>query len=156
MARRLAFAALLLTVAHATVAYADEDLGTGDQTGVNDSETGEHVVPEVQAVTSPSPQPVDQPDLTEVASPQLTIPHYRTWLRLVGCEAGGDWHSASNRTYKGGLQFDASTWARHGGLNYAWRADYATPEEQMLVAERTLASQGWSAWPACSRRLGLR
>jgi hypothetical protein len=24
------------------------------------------------------------------------------------------------------------------------------------VAERVLAKQGWGAWPACSRKLGLR
>lgn len=84
------------------------------------------------------------------------IPHYSTWLSLVQCEASGNWHSATNPRYKGGLQFDGPTWARHGGLEYAWRADFATPEEQMLVAERTLGAQGWGAWPVCARRLGLR
>ena len=42
-----------------------DDMGVGaDLTGVDDSETGEHVVPGVQAVASPSPQPVPEPDLT--------------------------------------------------------------------------------------------
>lgn len=155
MARRLALAVLVLTVAHATVARADEDMGAGpDQTGVNDSETGEHVVPEVEAVASPSPQPMDEPDLTEVASPQQHT--YGVWDRLAQCEASGDWHNARNPKYKGGLQFDATTWARHGGLQFAARADFATRDQQIAVAERTLAAQGWAAWPACSRRLGLR
>jgi len=70
--------------------------------------------------------------------------------------ASGDWHNTRNPKYKGGLQFDAATWARHGGLDYAWRADFATRGQQIAVAERTLAAQGWSAWPACSLRLGLR
>ena len=30
------------------------------------------------------------------------------------------------------------------------------PEEQVAVAEIVLAAQGWNAWPACSRLLGLR
>lgn len=130
------------------------DMGVGNQTGAASS-NGEPE-PGVEAVTSPAPPAPEDGDLTEVASPQPPIPHYSVWVRLVGCEAGGDWHNASNNRYKGGLQFDGPTWARHGGLQFAARADYATPTEQMIVAERTLNAQGWAAWPACSRRLGLR
>lgn len=118
--------------------------GRADLTGVNGSDQGvsaPDVVPDPTVGSSAAQQP---------------IPHYGDWLRLVGCEASGNWHNASNRLYKGGLQFDPTTWARHGGLAFAARADFATPEEQMIVGERTLASQGWGAWPACSRRLGLR
>jgi hypothetical protein len=81
---------------------------------------------------------------------------YGVWDRLAQCEAGGNWANASNRIYKGGLQFDAGTWARHGGLQYAARADYASREQQIAVAERTLAAQGWGAWPVCSRVIGMR
>lgn len=106
---------------------------------------------------APMPEaPPEEPEVTQEHAVAPSIPHYSTWLQLVQCEASGNWHSASNPRYKGGLQFDGPTWARHGGLEYAWRADFATPEEQMLVAERTLRAQGWGAWPACSRRLGLR
>ena len=35
-------------------------------------------------------------------------------------------------------------------------AHQASREEQIVVAERVLAQQGWGAWPACSRKLGLR
>ena len=134
----------------------ESDMGGGaDLTGTASSNGEEE--PGVEAVTSPAPPAPGDPDLTVGSSvAQQPIPHYGTWLRLVGCEAGGDWHNASNRIYKGGLQFDAPTWARHGGLAFASRADFASPEEQMIVAERTLATQGWAAWPACSRRLGLR
>jgi transglycosylase-like protein len=129
--------------------------GRADLTGQGSSKGEEE--PGVEAVTSPAPPaPEDANPTVGSSAAQQPIPHYGTWLRLVGCEAGGDWHNASNRIYKGGLQFDSSTWARHGGLNFAWRADFATPQEQMIVAERTLAAQGWGAWPACSRKLGLR
>ena len=80
---------------------------------------------------------------------------YTIWDRLAQCEAGGNWHSASNPIYKGGLQFDSGTWARHGGLLYAWRADFATREQQIAIAERTLATQGPGAWPVCGPRVGL-
>jgi hypothetical protein len=78
------------------------------------------------------------------------------WLRLVQCEASGDWHNARNPRYFGGLQFDAPTWARYGGLAFAPRADFATPAQQVLVAERTLAAQGPGAWPVCGKVVGLR
>jgi hypothetical protein len=153
MARKLALAALVLAVAHTTVARADEDMGGADLTGVNDSEAGEHGVPEVEAVTSPAPQPVDEPDLTVGSSAQQP---YGIWDRLAQCESNGRWHVATGNGFYGGLQFDRATWARHGGLAYAWRADVATREQQILIAQRTQASQGWSAWPYCSRHLGLR
>ena len=35
---------------------------------------------------------------------------------------------------------------------YAYQA---SREQQITVAERVLASQGWGAWPACSAKLGL-
>jgi hypothetical protein len=126
-------------------AYADEDMDVGtDLTGVDGSDQANSPADVVPDLTVESPH-VQQP-----------IPHRAQFLRLVGCEASGDWHSASNPRYKGGLQFDPPTWARHGGLAFAWRADFATPEEQMIVAERTLNAQGWGAWPRCSRILGLR
>ena len=34
------------------------------------------------------------------------------------------------------------------------RAHNASREQQIAVAERTLAAQGWNAWPSCSRKAG--
>ncbi|HJT95949.1 MAG TPA: transglycosylase family protein, partial [Mycobacterium sp.] len=36
------------------------------------------------------------------------------------------------------------------------RADLATREEQIAIAEVTRARQGWGAWPTCSGRIGAR
>ncbi|MDQ3974477.1 MAG: transglycosylase family protein, partial [Actinomycetota bacterium] len=76
------------------------------------------------------------------------------WDRLAGCESGGDWSIDS--TYDGGLQFDPDTWRAYGGARYAPQAHQATRSQQIAVAQRVRSAQGWSAWPACSRRLGLR
>src|SRR5699024_7315730 len=57
--------------------------------------------------------------------------------------------------YQGGLQFSPSTWAAYGGTEFAPTANQATREQQIAVAERTLAGQGWGAWPACSSQPGL-
>ncbi|MGW0315350.1 transglycosylase family protein [Streptomyces flavidovirens] len=77
------------------------------------------------------------------------------WGCLAECESGGDWHINTGNGYYGGLQFRQSTWAEHGGLAYAPRADLATRAEQIKVAEKVLATQGWKAWPACSKRYHL-
>ncbi|WP_432563330.1 transglycosylase family protein [Kineococcus sp. SYSU DK003] len=77
------------------------------------------------------------------------------WDRLAQCEASGNWHINTGNGYYGGLQFSSSTWTGFNGGQYAPRADLATREQQIVVAERVLARQGWGAWPSCSRKLGL-
>ncbi|WP_285439586.1 resuscitation-promoting factor Rpf1 domain-containing protein [Corynebacterium tuberculostearicum] len=77
------------------------------------------------------------------------------WDRLAQCEAGGNWHINTGNGYQGGLQFNPQTWQANGGGEFAATADQATREQQIVVAERVLASQGWGAWPACSASLGL-
>jgi hypothetical protein len=78
------------------------------------------------------------------------------WDALAQCEAGGNWSINTGNGYSGGLQFAPGTWSGHGGSEYASTASGATREQQIAVAERVLASSGWGAWPACSRKLGLR
>ncbi|QTH60480.1 DUF3235 domain-containing protein [Corynebacterium hindlerae] len=77
------------------------------------------------------------------------------WDRLAGCEAGGNWSINTGNGYHGGLQFSPSTWNANGGQEFAPYAYQATREQQIVVAERVLASQGWGAWPSCSAKLGL-
>lgn len=77
------------------------------------------------------------------------------WDRLAQCESGGNWHINTGNGYSGGLQFHPQTWNAHGGQEFAPMAYQASREEQIVVAERVLASQGWGAWPACSAKLGL-
>ena len=75
------------------------------------------------------------------------------WDRLAQCESGGNWGTNTGNGYSGGLQFSQGTWAANGGSGSAAGASRA---EQIRVAERVRASQGWGAWPACSSKLGLR
>ncbi|MDK8511362.1 DUF3235 domain-containing protein [Corynebacterium bovis] len=77
------------------------------------------------------------------------------WDRLAQCESGGDWAINTGNGFQGGLQFSPSTWSAHGGGEFAATANQASREQQIAVAERVLASQGWGAWPACSASLGL-
>jgi LysM repeat protein len=75
------------------------------------------------------------------------------WDRLAQCESGGNWSTNTGNGYSGGLQFSSGTWAANGGSGSPATASRA---EQIRVAQRVLASQGWGAWPACSARLGVR
>jgi hypothetical protein len=83
-------------------------------------------------------------------------PPIGVWDRLAQCEASGIWGNASNPKYKGGLQMDATFWARYGGLAFAPAPHLASRAQQITVAIRGQAVQGWSAWPVCSRVIGLR
>ncbi|MCV7232167.1 transglycosylase family protein [Mycobacterium branderi] len=68
------------------------------------------------------------------------------WDAVAECESGGNWSADTGNGFYGGLQFKPSTWAENGGVGSP--AD-ATREQQIAVAERTLATQGPEAWPKC-------
>ena len=78
------------------------------------------------------------------------------WDSLAQCESGGNWAINTGNGFSGGLQFTPSTWAGYGGTAYAPSAHLATREQQIAIAERVQASQGWGAWPACTASLGIR
>lgn len=77
------------------------------------------------------------------------------WEKVAACESSGNWAVNTGNGYYGGLQFSGSTWAAFGGTQYAPRADLATRDQQIAVAEKVLDGQGPGAWPTCSVRAGL-
>lgn len=78
------------------------------------------------------------------------------WDSLAQCEATGNWFINTGNGFSGGLQFTPSTWLAYGGGQYAPEAWMATREQQIAVAEKVQAAQGWGAWPACTAKMGLR
>src|SRR6202012_518406 len=56
------------------------------------------------------------------------------WDQVASCESGGNWAINTGNGYHGGLQFSQSTWAAHGGGEYAASANQATREQQIAVA----------------------
>jgi murein DD-endopeptidase MepM/ murein hydrolase activator NlpD len=78
-----------------------------------------------------------------------------TWNKVAACESGNNWNINTGNGYYGGLQFTRSTWEAYGGTRYAPRADLATKDQQIAVAEKVLDGQGPGAWPTCSVRAGL-
>jgi hypothetical protein len=75
------------------------------------------------------------------------------WDRLAQCESGGNWAINTGNGYSGGLQFSHATWRAYGGSGKAYQNSRS---QQIRIAEKIKAAQGWGAWPACSRKLGLR
>lgn len=72
---------------------------------------------------------------------------------LRQCEAGGNYATNTGNGYYGAYQYNLGTWANYQG--YA-RPDLAPPAVQDAKARETQARRGWSPWPGCARKLGLR
>lgn len=62
------------------------------------------------------------------------------WDQVARCESGGNWSINTGNGYLGGLQFTQSTWAAHGGGEFAPSAQLASREQQIAVGERVLAT----------------
>lgn len=78
------------------------------------------------------------------------------WDMLAQCESTGNWAINTGNGFFGGLQFTPSTWLGFGGGEYAPSAHLATREQQIAIAQKVQAVQGWGAWPACTAKLGIR
>jgi uncharacterized protein YabE (DUF348 family) len=118
---------------------------------VNGAETGR--LPVANTVVVPARDSV----LRVGAKPGTEVPPVSNgaiWDAIARCESGNNWAINTGNGYYGGVQFDQNTWERQGGLRYASRADLATREEQIAIAEVTRARQGWGAWPVCGRGAG--
>ncbi|QBI21105.1 resuscitation-promoting factor [Egibacter rhizosphaerae] len=161
-------------LAYETVRRETEDRERGDEVVVQSGQPGEReIVEEVvfvegdeearEVVDESVAEPVNE--VVEVGTSEPAAAASNTggggagsgvWDRLAECESNGNWSINTGNGYYGGLQFHANTWARYGGHEYAPNAHQATRAQQIAIAERTLQSEGWGAWPACSSKLGLR
>jgi len=103
--------------------------------------------PEAEPASDPEPEP--EPEPAEPTSETSA----GVWDRLAQCESGGNWAINTGNGFYGGLQFTLESWRWVGGTGYPHEA---SRETQIAMAERLLARQGWGAWPACSRKLGLQ
>lgn len=94
----------------------------------------------------------------ETSAPNLDPGDGSRWDQLAQCEAGGNWSTNTGNGFGGGLQFmhqrSYSTWLSFGGGEFAPHPWEASREQQIVIAERVLASSGYGAWPGCSRKFG--
>jgi len=96
--------------------------------------------------TQEPPPPDPWPDIPGTPSDD-------TWDRIAQCESNGNWAIATGNGYYGGVQFGLTGWRATGGSGYP---SDASRDEQIYRADKLWLMQGWPAWPACSRKLGLR
>ncbi|HNQ05829.1 MAG TPA: transglycosylase family protein [Tetrasphaera sp.] len=80
------------------------------------------------------------------SSSGLNLANAAMWDRIAQCESGGNWHINTGNGYYGGLQFATASWLAMGGADFAPRADLASREQQITVANRYYAIAGLSPW----------
>ncbi len=91
----------------------------------------------------------------DAATVVKTATGWNVWDRVATCESTNNWSINTGNGFYGGLQFTRSTWNEFGGGAYAARADLASREQQIRIAQNVLKVQGPGAWPVCSVRAGL-
>jgi len=127
------------------------------------------------APKAPPPPPPSSNPSASTSTNASGIPNH--WLELARCESGNwvnggasfegpiRWWWAKpgtevppwgTRIHHGGFQFHPGTWSAYRSSHHPQFAYDATPQQQYEVAQRVQASQGWQAWPVCSRKVGLR
>lgn len=105
--------------------------------------------------TKPKPKPAPRP--ASPPPPPAPVPapsgdNAAAWLALGKCESGNNPKSVGPGFY-GAFQFSPGTWR---GLGYSGLPTDHSYEVQLEAAKKLQAQRGWSPWPACSRKLGLR
>ncbi|MDT4938678.1 MAG: resuscitation-promoting factor RpfB [Pseudonocardiales bacterium] len=123
---------------------------TYDVVYVNGKVAGRHEVTR-HVVTQPKAQ-VEKVGTKPRPAPPVSTSGLN-WDAVAQCESGGNWAINTGNGFYGGLQFDSGTWLSNGGGAYAPRADLATREQQIAVANRLYAARGSSPWPVCGANL---
>lgn len=115
--------------------------------------TKQPVTKQVVVGTKPASTASTTASNTGAAAP--TVAGGSVWDSLAQCESGGNWATNTGNGFSGGLQFNGGTWQAYGGGAYAPSASQATREQQIAIAQKVQAAQGWGAWPACTSKLGI-
>lgn len=105
--------------------------------------------PKPSTPSTPAPRPSTPspaPTTTKSSGAGLDTSNAAMWDRIAQCESTGNWSINSGNGYYGGLQFDIQTWLGAGGGDFAQRADLASREQQITVANRVYADRGLQPW----------
>lgn len=96
---------------------------------------GFSAVRETPSTTDTVPEPTTTSTTTDPAAVrQAYITAY--WWRMHGCEQPlGEW-DASNSWLGGGIGISYAAWREWGGLQFADLPQHATPEQQIVIAQR--------------------
>lgn len=67
------------------------------------------------------------------------------WAKVAWCETHGNWHREAPN-FDGGLGIARANWVAYGGHDFAPAPHLATPEEQVIVAQRIQAAHGYAGY----------
>ena len=132
--------------------WVDGKLESRNQTGAQVTKNPVNQVVAVgtkAAAPAPAPAPATTtpaPSAGNTSGAGLNLANAAMWDRIAQCESGGNWHINTGNGYYGGLQFAQSTWLANGGADFASRADLASREQQITVANRLYAKSGLQPW----------
>jgi hypothetical protein len=132
----IAMPANQLTAFDAPAAGSPQAGGSGVPLDLVELQSG-HPIGILGTVPPVVPAPAAAPAPAPPAGPVDTVtPAQRAeWERVAMCEEGGNW-AANGSRFSGGLGITRANWAAFGGLQYAPEGSEATPDEQIMVAER--------------------
>lgn len=125
--------------------------------------------PPTRASTTSLPPAPDEPE--DPADALDTAIDPAVWDRVADCESG-DWDADAvprpgsarwdyglefdhGDIFQGGLNFHPDTWETYRDPDMPDHAGDATRVEEIEIAERVLADQGWEAWPVCSEMMDV-
>ncbi len=133
------------TGAQVSTAPVDQVVAVGTKVATPVKAPAAPAVPAVPAGPA-APAPATPPPAGTTSGAGLNLANAAMWDRIARCESGGNWHINTGNGYYGGLQFAASTWSSTGGGDFASRADLASREQQITVANRLYAKAGLGPW----------
>ena len=102
--------------------------------------------PATRPATPPATVAAPPPSAGNTSGAGLNLANAAMWDKIAQCESGGNWRINTGNGYYGGLQFAQSTWLANGGADFAARADLASREQQITVANRLYAKSGLQPW----------
>lgn len=91
--------------------------------------------PEFTTVPAPTTTTTRPLTVAEKAALQVSPAVYEEWKKVNKCEEGGNWHVEGSQ-YSGGLGISNVNWALNRPKDFPADGGQATPDEQILVAEK--------------------
>jgi hypothetical protein len=115
---------------------------------VNDLLTPGHLIVPPSTTTTTTTIPATT-TTTSIPPPLVSDGVMAQWNKVAMCEEGGNWH-VRGATYSGGLGISNYNWGAYGGTQFAYSAADASPEQQVIVAQRIQTNppdqNGCKAW----------
>jgi hypothetical protein len=88
-----------------------------------------HPVEKANVLAPPTP--------AEIAAREVTPEEFAQWSKVDVCEEQGNWHAfPKGPRSSGGLGILVANWNKYGGQKFAPYGAGATPDEQIVIAER--------------------